>query len=460
MSFDEIRGFLMPGGAEEDEGFRAEIERQGRRALRIIGWVEILMPVAGTALYLAWMPDGRQSVHQFWGALAQVVTGILTLGAARTAWGSERARAIAVASGLVTVCTLIGADYMAAASGWRPHLTGGISVLVVLLVGVAVIPARPVHMFVMGVLANIAYAVILALVAASGQVALANQGRTEVLALPLITGLCTMLVGVNYRRLHSTYQSHQLALRASEEARKAEARTLIAESAASMARLAAAVSHELNTPLGAMNSAAGSLGLAARRLVDAEPDQRQLLAGLTGGLTETITDSAARMRDIVARMQRFANLDRAELQVVDIRQLLEDVSAIVSAQADGTVRIRTECGELPKLPCRPQQLSAVFSSLIQQAVERAGSGGEVHLRARRAAPHLEISISDNGPALSQEETGRMFEPGFHASGGRVTTGDWSLFTARRLLHETGGSVRAGRGGGPGNTFIVSLPQPA
>jgi len=37
--------FLHPGAAEQDEGFRAEIDRLSIQSLRIIGGVEVVVPI-------------------------------------------------------------------------------------------------------------------------------------------------------------------------------------------------------------------------------------------------------------------------------------------------------------------------------------------------------------------------------------------------------------------------------
>jgi two-component system sensor histidine kinase QseC len=100
-------------------------------------------------------------------------------------------------------------------------------------------------------------------------------------------------------------------------------------------------------------------------------------------------------------------------------------------------------------------LNAVFSSLLHVAVERSGPGGEVRIAAEHLEPHIVISISDSGPPLSPAEVTRLFDPEFRVTGRLVTTGDWNLFAARRLVQQSGGDIRAA-----GSTFVVTLPCPA
>jgi signal transduction histidine kinase len=295
---------------------------------------------------------------------------------------------------------------------------------------------------------------------ARGVLVAENLAEDEIVGLPPVILLCTALFAANYKRLAESWRSNQLALEAAEELRQAETRTVVAESAASMGRLAAAVSHELNSPLGAMRSAADTLPATAKRLAAAAPEKREQLLSLVDTLSDTIVQSSDRMQEIVTRMQRFTNLDGAEVRTVDMNRLLGDVAALVAAETGEQTTIDTSLGQLPNIPCRPQQLSVVFASLLRAAVNRAGAGGRVWVAAGSREPHLEISVNDSAPQLSAAEAARLLDPEFRVSGSRVTTGDWNLFTARRIVREAGGDIRAAKGTSGGNTFVVSLPYPA
>ena len=53
----EIRDFLWPQDAETDEGFRAEVDRVARRGLRVIAWIEIVMPLLGLSVLVIELMD-------------------------------------------------------------------------------------------------------------------------------------------------------------------------------------------------------------------------------------------------------------------------------------------------------------------------------------------------------------------------------------------------------------------
>ena len=169
-----------------------------------------------------------------------------------------------------------------------------------------------------------------------------------------------------------------------------------------------------------------------------------------------MSESSRRMTEIVTRMQRFTNLDRAEIHPVDLNQLLSDVAALEEAHHGGRVKIRVEFGNLPLIPCRPQPLSAIFSGLVHKAAANAGTGGEVEIRTIYNDPEVMVAVRDSGARHTPQELSRMFDPAFRVSSGRVTTGDWNLFSSRRLLEQEGGSIRAESNHG-GTEFLVTIP---
>src|SRR5215510_13238938 len=91
------------------------------------------------------------------------------------------------------------------------------------------------------------------------------------------------------------------------------ARLLLRETSAAQSRLAAALSHELNSPLGALNSALDTISLILRK--------HEGLPQLGGKLSEQLVlmkqvaqESCRRLMEIVSRMQRFTSLERVEIQ--------------------------------------------------------------------------------------------------------------------------------------------------
>ena len=158
-----------------------------------------------------------------------------------------------------------------------------------------------------------------------------------------LPALRSALSAVVYGQRRSTYEWHRRTLETAEKLREAEARNLLSENAASVGRLAAAISHELNSPIGALVSGVDTLLLLAARQPHSSPAEQQRLIVLQNELRKSIQQSTDRLREIVVRMQRFSNLDKAEIQSANVNDLINDVAALLEPKYKGKVDVRSTC---------------------------------------------------------------------------------------------------------------------
>jgi signal transduction histidine kinase len=254
-----------------------------------------------------------------------------------------------------------------------------------------------------------------------------------------------------------TQKNLQNELRAAEELRRAESQVLLAENAASMGRFAAALSHELNSPLGVLKSALQTCNTLAEKKPALPVEKRREVEEIEVRLRESAMESAERLHQIVLRMQRFTNMDRNEIVSVDLNSLLQDVTDVLQSQIKDTVRLEIGFQPLPRILVRPQQIGAVFSNLLHNAVEGLAAGGHVWLLSSLTDSHVEVTVRDNGGGISPEDLANIFEPAFKVRAGRVSTGNWGLFSCRQIIREHGGEIEIQSTLGQGTTVRVTLP---
>ena len=70
---------------------------------------------------------------------------------------------------------------------------------------------------------------------------------------------------------------------------------------------------------------------------------------------------------------------------------------------------------------------------------------------------VEVSFSDNGRGLDPQEIKTIFDPGFRVGHGRVSTGNWSMFSSRQIVREHGGEIQIESERGKGTCVRVVLP---
>jgi signal transduction histidine kinase len=221
---------------------------------------------------------------------------------------------------------------------------------------------------------------------------------------------------------------------------------LQASKLAAIGEMAGGLAHQINNPLvGVLNFAQ----LLRRRLPAGDPNE---------ALAATIEEAAGRCRDVVRALLRFGrpdpSTDRAE---VDLRQVIEEAVILSSGQLDRLHGVaRVELPEaLPVVLGNRTQLTQALLNLINNAVQAAGEGAQVTLRATADAQLVHIDVLDNGPGVPEHLRDRIFEPFFTTKAEGEGTG-LGLSVAYGIAQQHGGllSLRAGE---PGGAFRLCLP---
>ena len=453
---ERLQRYILPGSIEQDPGFRDEIQRLSRIGLQVIGSVAIAVSAFMAAAHILLDPSQEMLPIRAAMLTSLLMIGVLTVLCPRSPALLRRGRTIAVIAALLTAAVVTWA--MLLLTQFDPTADNGIpgNVTMVMLVAAAAIPFRPTDMLVLGFLMESLYVGLSLLT-----LVVYNIGRgvdpIYVLFIFMVTCLSTALTAVVYEQRRSTYEWHKRTLETAEKLRNAEAKNLLSENAASVGRLAAAVSHELNSPIGALVSGVDTLLLLAARQPHSSPSEQQRLLVLQNELRKSIQQSTDRLREIVARMQRFSNLDMAEVQSANVNDLIADVAALLEPRYEGKVEVHMNLQPVPPLVCRPQQLSAVFSNLMGNAIDATNGDGRVVVSSREKDSAVEVAFADNGKGLNPNEIANIFDPGFRVSHGRVASGNWGMFSSRQIVREHGGDIQIESERGKGTCVRVVLP---
>ena len=443
-----LAGFLFPGDAEKDPGFRKEIRRRALYGVYILVGVTAFMPFLALLFHSIanlFEPEPQTSSPS---RVALLTLAGCVLAATRTERGRRNARPLAFAMGIGISAILSWSNiFEDPGSPTTTVLESMIDVMVVLMVAVAAIPARPLQMFAFGVTLVWIDLGLASLAASRGL--LETPPAHYYSGGHLIAVLCGALSGLTYQLFHNSYlgQRERLA---------SQSRLLHSETALSFARLSATLSHELNSPLGALRSFVASL----RTLADKEdmPEaNRERIRELRREMLDGSEEAVAKVSTVVDRIQRFTNLDRAEVTQVEIDKMLHDVAQMVRAEDDAGPEIRLTTTAMPAIELKPQAISSVFSRLMHNAVKASAGRGAVEVNAERNNDEILVSVQDHGEGLSNQELLELFQPGFKTRGGRVEASKWGLFTARQVIREHGGDISATRADNGGTRILVRLP---
>jgi signal transduction histidine kinase len=455
MTFRDILAYLHPVDAEKDPGFRKEVERVSQRGLAVIGAINVGASLFLLAARFLILPDPATMPLRMAESAAVIAMGVFLLWISGRDAVAPKARALGMICGLLTdmlltMFALSMCDPLTHADAFIPG-----EMTLVLLVGIAAFPIRPRDTFVMGIGMSSFYA-LAARTAESMQVPGAHLEPTYLLFMTTLTLVATGLTAVVYAERSQSYQRNQQTLRAERSLQETQRRAILAENAASLGRLAAALSHELNSPIGALSSAVDTLLLLSARQTTKPMDNERFVL-LLNDLRKTIGDSANRLSDIVSRMQRISNLDGSEVQRINVNELLRDTVQMLESRIKPKARLELDLQDVPPLICKPVQLSGVFRNLINNSLDAVNGDGRLRVASRAVNDEIHVEIADNGHGMSAEDLKHIFDPNFRVSDGRVGTGNWSMFSSRQVVREHGGDIGIESSPGDGTRIHITFP---
>ncbi|MCC6751491.1 MAG: hypothetical protein IT371_27815 [Deltaproteobacteria bacterium] len=218
------------------------------------------------------------------------------------------------------------------------------------------------------------------------------------------------------------------------------------ERMATVGRLAAALAHELNNPLGAI---ALFTQHALKHLDPGVP-----LADHLG----TVMRNANLCKKIVRDLLEYARQRPPERRELEVRDLLDDVVRTLQPQGQQSrILLVTVVHEGVSRPIfgDPDQLRQVLVNLGLNAIDAMPDGGRLVFAVDRLPDGgVRIDVRDTGSGIAPEELERVFQP-FHTTKAEGT--GLGLAVARDLVAAHGGRIDLTSDLGRGSTFSVLLP---
>ena len=151
----------------------------------------------------------------------------------------------------------------------------------------------------------------------------------------------------------------------------------------------------------------------------------------------------------------FARVDDPKLAPTRLEDVLEASLATMSQQ-DNIQVSKHLATDLRPMMADSEQLQRVFLNLAINAQESMPNGGELTITATNVNNHVEISLSDTGVGISDENIEKIFEPLFTT---KIQGTGLGLANCQEIIMRHGGTISASRNPEPacGSTFLVTLP---
>lgn len=230
---------------------------------------------------------------------------------------------------------------------------------------------------------------------------------------------------------------------------------------AALGNLVAGLSHEINTPVGALRSNATTIGAALKRiraaLGETDPKTERVLKSLEAASKGNI-EASMRVDATLQTLRSFARLDQAQIGQSDLAADLDSALALIPPKTIGQARVERNYGDVPSIECFSNRLNQVFTTLLTNAFEAIDGDGIVRVstRVKNGEIEIEIEIEDSGRGIPPEQLERIFDVHLGAKGVRIAAG-FGLAAAYSIARGHGGTIEAHSAVGHDTSFIVRLP---
>ena len=222
------------------------------------------------------------------------------------------------------------------------------------------------------------------------------------------------------------------------------------------AEFLAMVGHELQAPLTSIRGSATALLEDAADLDPAEMVQFHRI----------IRDQASHMRSLIRDLLDVARIQAGTLGVEpepsDLASLVEQAkTAFLSATGRNILHIDLPAN-LPPVMADRRRIVQVLGNLLSNAAQHAPQSPTIRLACQHQGAHVAVSVSDQGPGISEDRLTALFGEFSHADdagrGGAPQRAGLGLAICRGIVEAHGGRIWVETGGTEqGTRFVFTIP---
>ncbi|MCT8874826.1 sensor histidine kinase [Shewanella xiamenensis] len=276
-------------------------------------------------------------------------------------------------------------------------------------------------------------------------------------------------------------QEHTALSLLNKKLEAAQNQLLQSEKMAAIGQLAAGVAHEINNPIGFVNSNLQSLqdyndkllkllrfyqklvhkiGSPPYFALEQDMLKRHQFEFICSDLPDLINESIEgldRVAVIVKSLKSFSHVDSSEWQYANVIEGIENTLKIAANQIKyKAVVLRNFQDNLPELYCQPMQLNQVFLNLLVNAAQAIEERGEISIDVSATESEIMIIIRDTGSGIAAQDIRKIFEPFYTTKPVGTGTG-LGLSLSYSIVQKHKGEIKVTSTLGVGTSFTVILP---
>ena len=213
-----------------------------------------------------------------------------------------------------------------------------------------------------------------------------------------------------------------------------------------LGQLAGGLAHELRNPLSAISGAIEILSTEAQQ------------SDISYRLSRVATREIERLNLIVEDFLLLTSpVKVTNSKIVDLGQIVKDtINSFKSTvkREDIVIKIYVENGVL--VEADSYRLKQVFWNLLDNSMDSMPSGGTIEIKCSVEKGKVNLSFSDEGEGIKEEDFSRVFDPFFTTK--EIGTG-LGLAIVQKVVEGYNGNISIYSSVGKGTKFVLSLPEP-
>src|SRR5271157_235842 len=226
------------------------------------------------------------------------------------------------------------------------------------------------------------------------------------------------------------------------ERKRLQEQLIISEKLAAVGQLAGAFSHDIRNPLAVIENSICFLKMRLKENSD-EKVTRHLNI-----LEQEINYANLMVNDLLD----FTRKTPPRFKTNNLNKVIKNAISTVSVPDNIKVIFRLD--KIPPMLIDETQVQRVFTNLILNAVQAMPDGGELTAETLRHNGFAEVTLSDTGVGIPEENLQKIFAPLFSTKANGIGLG---LNICKQIVDGHGGDITVRSRHGAGSTFTVRLP---
>ncbi len=175
-------------------------------------------------------------------------------------------------------------------------------------------------------------------------------------------------------------------------------------------------------------------------------------------LVAEIDLGTSRIVELVKALKTYTYMDQAPVQLVDVREGLDNTLIILHNKLKGGVTVvREYADDLPLIQTYASELNQVWTNIIDNAIDAMNGEGILIVRVYQKDRWVVVEIEDDGPGIPEEIQSKIFDPFFTTKGPGAGTGLGMNISRNLVVQKHQGQISVTSK--PGSTcFSVRLPM--